>query len=182
MLLFWQSSCYPTDTESSGVAPQLRAVDVVPVGRETQHRPVEYGGSGEAFVRTVANLAYGGQVVLTERAWVAVQDKIPGQAQVGAFGFKGTCSSAPHHIPPNTRQFPACNKCGGPPKQSMARKGIATRQGFLVGNSTPSTVLQTAAQHQDPNDSMLSRLQNLRRHKNAQVPIGTNIRAWCYPK
>ena len=59
-----------------------RAVDVVPAGRETQHRPVEFGGPGEAFVRTVANLAYGGQVVLTERAWVSVQDHIPGQAQV----------------------------------------------------------------------------------------------------
>ena len=55
---------------------------MVPVGRETQHLPVEYSGPGEAFVRTVANLAYGGQVVLTERAWVSVQDKIPGQAQV----------------------------------------------------------------------------------------------------
>jgi len=55
---------------------------VVPAGRETQHRPVEFGGPGEAFVRTVANLAYGGQVVLTERAWVSVQDHIPGQAQV----------------------------------------------------------------------------------------------------
>ena len=55
---------------------------MVPAGRETQHRPVEFGGPGEAFVRTVANLAYGGQVVLTERAWVSVQDHIPGQAQV----------------------------------------------------------------------------------------------------
>ena len=61
------------------------------MGRETQHRPVEYGGPGEAFVRTVANLAYGGQVVLTERAWVSVQDKIPGQAQVSA-RFQITCA------------------------------------------------------------------------------------------
>ena len=65
-----------------GPLNSCRAVDVVPAGRETQHRPVEYGGPGEAFVRTVANLAYGGQVVLTERAWVSVQDHIPGQAQV----------------------------------------------------------------------------------------------------
>lgn len=68
-----------------------RAEDVVPAGRETQHRPVEYGGPGEAFVRTVANLAYGGQVVLTERAWVSVQDHIPGQAQV----TRGPCWAPP---------------------------------------------------------------------------------------
>ncbi len=78
---------------------------MVLAGRETQHRPVEYGGSGEAFVRTVANLAYGGQVVLTERAWVAVQDKIPGQAQVREILFSGTCTSGPFHIAPDHPQF-----------------------------------------------------------------------------
>lgn len=45
------------------------------------HRPVEYGGGGEAFVRHVATAIYGGQVVLTESAWTTVQDHIPGQAQ-----------------------------------------------------------------------------------------------------
>jgi len=50
------------------------------------HRPVEYGGGGEAFVRHVATAIYGGQVVLTESAWTTVQDHIPGQAQVISLG------------------------------------------------------------------------------------------------
>lgn len=49
---------------------------------KAQHRPVEYSGPGETFVRHIANATYGGQVVLTEPAWTTVQDHIPGQAQV----------------------------------------------------------------------------------------------------
>lgn len=49
-------------------------------------RPVSFGGGGEAFTRQVASVAFGGQVVLTESAWMTVQDHIPGQAQVVSLG------------------------------------------------------------------------------------------------
>ena len=73
-----------------------RVADVLPAGAEkrSQHLPVEYSGRGESFVRTIANLAYGGQVVLTEPAWVSVQDHIPGQAQVrGSLAPLWSCST-----------------------------------------------------------------------------------------
>jgi class 3 adenylate cyclase len=45
---------------------------------------VTYEGSGEALAEDLADLVHGGQVVLSESAWRAVQDHIPGQAQVRA--------------------------------------------------------------------------------------------------
>lgn len=50
--------------------------------RSSQQRQVDYDGGGQAFARSVAALACGGQVVLTEPAWVSVQDHLPGQSQV----------------------------------------------------------------------------------------------------
>lgn len=43
---------------------------------------VTYEGSGESLAEDLAELVAGGQVVLSEAAWRAVQDHIPGQAQV----------------------------------------------------------------------------------------------------
>lgn len=51
-------------------------------------RPVSFGGAGVAFTRQVANVAFGGQVVLTESAWTTVQDHIPGRAQVPPLAIK----------------------------------------------------------------------------------------------
>ena len=45
---------------------------------------VSYEGSGEALAEDLADSVAGGQVVLSEAAWRAVQDHIPGQAQARA--------------------------------------------------------------------------------------------------
>ena len=45
---------------------------------------VSYEGSGEALAEDLADMVAGGQVVLSEAAWRAVQDAIPGQAQARA--------------------------------------------------------------------------------------------------
>jgi hypothetical protein len=39
-------------------------------------------GSGEAFAERLAEVVYGGQVVLSETSWSAIQDQLPGQSQV----------------------------------------------------------------------------------------------------
>lgn len=53
-------------------------------GEKASHvQPVDYSGGGERFARSIAALTRGGQVVLTEPSWVAVQDHLPGQSQVG---------------------------------------------------------------------------------------------------
>ena len=41
-----------------------------------------YGGPALAFVLALCSTVHGGQVVLSEPAWSAAQDQIPGLAQV----------------------------------------------------------------------------------------------------
>ena len=62
----------------------VQPLDEVPGGgeRKMPQRQVDYVGGGVDFTRSLGQLAYGGQVVLTETAWVSVQDHLPGQAQV----------------------------------------------------------------------------------------------------
>jgi len=43
---------------------------------------VEFAGAGPRFAERLAQAVFGGQVVLSEPAWAAIQDQLPGNAQV----------------------------------------------------------------------------------------------------
>lgn len=43
---------------------------------------VDYNGPCVEHAKELSSVVHGGQVVLTQHAWIAVQDHIPGQAQV----------------------------------------------------------------------------------------------------
>ena len=55
---------------------------VHPMNLQSSLPEVNYSGRGEQLARAVADVVQGGQVVLTEAAWVHIQDQLPGQAQV----------------------------------------------------------------------------------------------------
>ena len=40
--------------------------------------------------RPCSEAAHGGQVIVSEKAWAAVQDQLPGQPHVSACGMSGT--------------------------------------------------------------------------------------------
>jgi hypothetical protein len=44
----------------------------------------DYLGPGEEAARVLSEVAHGGQVLLSEAAWAAVQDRLPGQPQASA--------------------------------------------------------------------------------------------------
>ena len=50
-------------------------------GEEAGGCAVEFGGAGPRFTERLAEAVYGGQVVLSEPAWAAIQDQLPGNAQ-----------------------------------------------------------------------------------------------------
>ena len=54
-------------------------VDLGPLG---QGMEASYSGEGVKMIDSLANIAYGGQVVLSETAWASVQDRLPGSTQV----------------------------------------------------------------------------------------------------
>ena len=45
-------------------------------------RDTAYEGGGPSFAETLACVAHGGQIVLSETSWGAVQEVFPGQSQV----------------------------------------------------------------------------------------------------
>lgn len=51
-------------------------------GLPNQGKWIHYGGSGQAFIKKLSKLVNGGQVVLSEPAWSAIQSRLPGQTQV----------------------------------------------------------------------------------------------------
>lgn len=44
---------------------------------------LHYFGGGVEFVQALGRSAHGGQVVLSESAWAAIQDQLPGSCQAG---------------------------------------------------------------------------------------------------
>ena len=50
-------------------------------GEEAGGSAVEFGGAGPRFTERLAEAVFGGQVVLSEPAWAAIQDQLPGNAQ-----------------------------------------------------------------------------------------------------
>lgn len=44
-------------------------------------------GGGEQFTERLAEAVYGGQVVLSETTWSAIQDQLPGQSQACLAAF-----------------------------------------------------------------------------------------------
>jgi class 3 adenylate cyclase len=55
-------------------------------GNSAVSTAVDYVGPAERTVSALCNVAHGGQVVLSEAAWAAVQDRLPGQPQVVSLG------------------------------------------------------------------------------------------------
>ena len=52
-------------------------------GHDNGQRRVAFGGDGVSLTEDLAACANGGQVVLSEAGWAAVQEQLPGACQVG---------------------------------------------------------------------------------------------------
>ena len=74
-----------------------RRFDIDP-GHDNGQRRVAFGGDGVSLTEDLAACANGGQVVLSEAGWAAVQEQLPGACQVGP-GLPALCL---------IRQQPAC--------------------------------------------------------------------------
>lgn len=61
-------------------------------GEEAGGSVVEFGGAGPRFTERLAEAVYGGQVVLSEPAWAAIQDQLPGNAQAHPRAGHRDCS------------------------------------------------------------------------------------------
>lgn len=67
----------PVDGQPTLLTPRVEA-GVGGKGRDAESLD---DGSEEAFAERLAEVAYGGQVVLSETSWSAIQDQLPGQSQ-----------------------------------------------------------------------------------------------------
>ncbi len=62
-------------------APARRVEDPEAKGAAGGGGRVEFAGAGPRFAERLAQAVFGGQVVLSEPAWAAIQDQLPGNAQ-----------------------------------------------------------------------------------------------------
>lgn len=76
---------------------------------------VDFIGAGPRFAERLAEAVYGGQVVLSEPAWAAIQDQLPGNAQVRSSlhaTYDGEVSAmSPHLGPPSRTSCPLLPRC-----------------------------------------------------------------------
>jgi hypothetical protein len=70
-------------------APARRVEDPEAKGAAGGGGRVEFAGAGPRFAERLAQAVFGGQVVLSEPAWAAIQDQLPGNAQARARGPDG---------------------------------------------------------------------------------------------
>ena len=83
-----------------------RAEDLEAKGEVASGCAVDFIGAGPRFAERLAEAVYGGQVVLSEPAWAAIQDQLPGNAQVRSSlqaTYDGRVSALSPHLGPPSR-------------------------------------------------------------------------------